>query len=285
MKLILSLLLISSTLFASSILSYKVYDRSDRTDLLLTFDTPFSGRISQKHALNQTTLLLYDAQYSKQIEKNVQSKYISSFSIIPQNKRTALVLTLNDNTLFKVSKTVDNYGLRLRFYKGKAKASQAIMTNGLATLNKTNTLPTKAEASVSNEKYIIVVLILFLAVLLMFFIKRRVEKGNQGSWLFKNQTAANEQFNILFQKPIDNINKVVLMEVNQKQYLVVLGSSHLLLDTFADKKNIDQDGFESILQDNQQELDNYMQLGGQDKLDPLQSYKEKASLEAYRSNM
>ena len=284
MKLLLILSLTLVNLFSANILSFKVYDRSDRTDLLLTFDTPYNGRISQKDSLNKTTLLLYDALYSQQVQKSVQSAFINSFSLVPQNNRTALVLTLAHDSAFKVSKTVDNYGLRLRFFKKNA-ASKALSQTP-STLSRTSQLPTKDE-TLSNDRYIIVVVILFIAVILLFFIKRKVEKNRgSGGWLFKNQPQMGEQFNILFQKPIDNLNKVVLIEVNDKQYLVVLGSSHLLLDTFSDKNNISQDGFESILQDNQQELDQYMQIDKRDaKSDPLQSYKEKASLEAYRSHM
>ena len=284
MKLILILSLLTLNLFSANILSFKVYDRSDRTDLLLTFDTPYNGRISQKNTLNKTTLLLYDAYYSQQVQKSVQSDFISAFSIIPQNSRTALVLTLDKDTDFKVSKTVDNYGLRLRFSK-KITPSTAQTSTSFRS-SQTASLPTKNE-TVANSRYVIVVLILLVGVILLFIIKRRVDKGKSGGgWLFKNQPQMGEQFNILFQKPIDNVNKVVLMEVNDKQYLVVLGSSHLLLDTFADKQNINQDGFESILRDNQQELDAYIQIDKNEmRHDPLQSYKEKASLEAYRSHM
>ncbi len=284
MRLLLTTLLLASSLFASNILSYKIYDRSDRTDLLLTFDTPYNGRISQKEALNKTTLLLYNANYTKQIEKSVTSQYISSFSIIPQNKRTALVLTLHPNTQFNVSKTVDSYGLRLRFTKSSI--TQTSATSSVEAAVKSPTAIQTKTAPIANDRYIIVVAVLILAVILLFFIKRKVEKNSSGSgWLFKSQPAPFDNFNILFQKPLDNVNKVVLMEVNHRQYLVVLGNSHLLLDTFINKQNIDQDGFESILQDNQQELDAYMQIDRSKTSDPLQSYKEKASIEAYRSNM
>lgn len=284
MKPLLILAIVTLNLFSANILSFKVYDRNDRTDLLLTFDTPYNGRISQQNTLNKTTLLLYDANYKEQIQKNIYSPFIDTFSIIPQNNRSALVLTLAKESVFKVSKTVDNYGLRLRIEK-KPLANTPLKKSSAKGIH-SNSLPTKSE-HLSNDRYIIVVLVLFFAVLFLFFIKRKVEKGKgSAGWLFKNQPKVGEQFNIIFQKPLDNVNKVVLLEVNDRQYLVVLGTSHLLLDTFTDKKDINQEGFESILQENRQELDHYMQIDKQNsKSDPLQSYKEKASLEAYRSHM
>ena len=286
MKIIIFILLLASNLLASNILSYKVYERSDRTDLLLTFDTPFNGRISQKDVLNTTTLMLYDTQYKAPIEEHLQSKFISKFSIIPQTNRTALVLILNDDIHFKVSKTVDNYGLRLRFLQNRIPTATTLGKKSPTIEKQKSKLVTQPDSVVGN-RYLIVVVILFFAVLVLFLVKKKVQKnkGTGGGWLFKNPLQANEQFNILFQKPIDNVNKVVLMEVNDKQYLVVLGTSHLLLDSF-DKQAVTEDGFESILQNNQQELDDYMKISdSSDKQDPLQSYKEKASLEAYRSHM
>jgi hypothetical protein len=284
MKLILTFLLLSFELFASNILSYKIYERGDRTDLLLTFDTPYAGRISQKETLNSTTLLLYDTHYKEQTSKPISSAFLTQFSIIPQNNRTAIVLSLGKDVTFKVSKTVDNYGLRLRFYKQTSAKPIIKPTTSIAT--STSTLRTKPDSQ-SNTNYIYVVIFLILAIFILLLIKKRIDKNGTGkSWLFKDGKSSSEQFNILFQKPIDATNKVVLLEVNQRQYLVILGNSHLLLDTYGEHQITNEDGFESILRDNQEELNSYMKIPeNQTSTDPLQSYKDKASLEAYRSHM
>ncbi|MDF1880524.1 hypothetical protein JHD50_04260 [Sulfurimonas sp. MAG313] len=283
MKLIVSIVLLSMQLFASTILSYKTYERSDRVDLLLTFDTPYNGRISQKQTLNKTTILLYDAQYKEQIQKSLSSDFLNAFSIIPQSSRTALVLSLAKDIQYKVSKTVDNYGLRLRFYRSK---SNKVTPSQLSPKASLSSLRTKPENQTTSS-YIFVVAILLLAVLFLLFIKKRMLKTSGGKgWLFKDSQKSNEQFNILFQKPIDNTNKVVLLEVNSKQYLVILGNSHLLLDTYNNHEIKNEDAFESILKENQEELDSYMKIPENHQEDDfLQSYKEKASIEAYRSQM
>ncbi len=291
MKYILLTFITTLSLWGSNILSHKIYERADRTDLLLTFDTPFEGRISQKKEPRRTTLLLYGANYTTTIKRQIKSPFLQSFSIVPDISRTSLILDLPLNATFKVSKTVDNYGLRLRFYKdSKSVATTALKESQEATAPSTkkipDAIPTKQENLVSN-RYIIVIAILFIAVILLFVIKKKVENRSSGSWLFKENKGSAENFNIIFQKPIDNINKVVLLEVASRQYLVVIGNGHLLLDVFDRQGPIDEDGFDSILRKNQQELDDYMKLDTTKPAskDPLQIYKEKASLEAYKSQM
>ena len=299
MKLLLSILLTLSSLLASNILTYKLYDRSDngRLDILLTFDTPYQGRITQKKVNNTTTLLLYDAVYTSTVTKTLNSDFLTSFSLTPDKGRSALSLTLPENVKFSVSQTVDSYGLRLRFEKsGKAATTkqapsalsklQSLKTKDSLGSKKPVTPSTNSEPLIS-KRYAIVLGILFAAVLLLFIIKKRVEKGRKpGSWLFKNNPHNLDEFTILFQKPLDSNNKIVLMEFGNRQYLVIVGSTNLLLDTFTDKESIGEAGFESILKENQQELDNYMSLQNKDESkSPLQSYKEKASLEVYRSQI
>ena len=45
-------------LSASQILSYNIYERSDRADVMITFDTPFSGVIKQGKSTNKIIIKL-----------------------------------------------------------------------------------------------------------------------------------------------------------------------------------------------------------------------------------
>ena len=283
MKLLLTLFFTLNVIYASNLLNYKIYDRKDRLDILLTFDTPFDGRISQKTTTDGLTLLLYDASYEKRVDKKLDSTFIKGFSIVPQNNRTALILDMDSQTKYSVSKTVDNYGLRLRF-ESKNNFSKATLLGSNQSIKNVKSLPTKPE-NINNNRYFLVVSILIIAVILLFIFKRKVEKSRGlGPWLFKGKAPHNiEKFNIIFQKPLDNQNKVVMLEFGERQYLAVIGTSNLLLDTFTDKESVaDEDGFENVLRQNQQELDKYMKIDHVAKTDPMQSYKEKASLETYR---
>ena len=286
--LIFSLLCIH-TLVASTILSYKVYERDDRVDILFTFDTPYDGRISQQQESDTvTTLLLNDAQYDSSVTRDITSAYLQKLTITPQHDRTALTLALTPQAKYSVSKTVDNYGLRLRF---EAKTPLATTLLGTKPEVKTlsNTLPTQKTAPSTNTRYIAVVALLLALVIGLLLFKRKMDAKESSGWLFKGKNPHNlEKVNIIFQKPLDNQNKVVMMEFGHRQYLVIVGHSHLLLDTFSQGESIkDEEGFDALLKRNQHELDAYMRLDhgkkAMEKPDSLQSLKEKASHQAYRT--
>ena len=48
MKLLPLLILLTSLLNASNLLTYNIYERSDRVDVMLSFDAPYEGKIFQK---------------------------------------------------------------------------------------------------------------------------------------------------------------------------------------------------------------------------------------------
>ncbi len=58
---ILFFILIPFWLLASQILNYNIYDRTDRVDLMLTFDTPFEGTISQQRQTGSILIKLNNA--------------------------------------------------------------------------------------------------------------------------------------------------------------------------------------------------------------------------------
>lgn len=294
MRLFFLLFLLIIPAFASTILSFKVYERSDRTDILFTFDTPYEGRISKKVSDGAITLHLYDALYSQSRTRQISSKFINSFSLVPEPKKSVVILNVMPNMGVKVSKTVDSYGLRLRIEPKNSSTTSATNTEPSSATNlsslkslkqsPSNGLPHAPETLV-NSRYITVMAILILAVILLYWFKRKVDKkGN--SWLFKNVPSKMDDFKILFQKPIDNQNKVVLMEYASKQYLAIIGTSNLLLDVVKDKEAASEEGFDAILKENQQELDKYLELESneQEQKDPFQTIKERASIEAYQSH-
>jgi len=74
MRFIIFILLFISFLNASNLLTHNIYERSDRVDIMLSFDSPYEGKISLKKGVNITTLTLKDLSYDKLIEKNINSE-------------------------------------------------------------------------------------------------------------------------------------------------------------------------------------------------------------------
>ncbi|AOO64489.1 hypothetical protein [Sulfurospirillum halorespirans] len=279
MRLFVALLVLVSWVNASNLLTYNVYERSDRVDVMLSFDAPHEGSISQKNDATSITLTINDLGYDKMIEKSINSNIIQELTIIPEKNNTLKVVLKSDKKVSVVaSKTVDGFGLRIR-----SSVMQAPTQSSSETVS--SSLPTAPSSSVDliDMRYIIVIAILLFLVIVMFWIKKRLaiqtikpsnaaQKGGK-SWLFNPKTGTQQEVTLLHKKQIDNQNSVVLFEYGTIKYLVMTGNSNVLLEKFQNGEVKDDTDFEKVFEENRRRLDDYLKL--QDN--KLSTYKNKAS--------
>ncbi len=273
---IIFLLFLPLFLFGSKILSYNVYERSSRVDIMITFDTPYEGKLSKTVQNNNIVLRLKGASIEAPKIKNINTSYLHKMTITPINSHTEIILQTAPDVTMNASKTSDAYGLRLRFTKDAVAKKTTIVSNTLNSVS--NALPTK-KANELNSSYYIVIAILLLGIVIMLWIKKKMgvptAKGKQ-PWLFKGGVKK-EGISVRFQKPLDPKNRVVMLEYEGQSYLVVIGTSNVLHDKYSGNKPITtQNDFDRVLDENRSELDSYLQLDSHE-VEPLQSYKEKAS--------
>lgn len=140
------LLLLPLSIYASKILSYNIYERTDRADVMITFDTPFNGVIKQSSSSSKIIIKLSNASIESSKIKRVSSKYLQSLSITPLKNYTQITALVPSFVKVVASKTSDAYGLRLRFKSKTAvqKASKNRVTADAAAIsNPFAALPTK----------------------------------------------------------------------------------------------------------------------------------------------
>jgi len=284
------LFLIPFSLFASKILSYNIYNRTDRVDVMITFDTPYDGVIRQDNISKSKMLIKLDnASIESSKLKEISSKLIKSLTITPMKNYTQLVASISPNTKLTVSKTADAYGLRLRFKHASildSKNANKNITDPLASL------PTKKSENIPTSYYIVVSLLIIGAIIL-FILKKKIEKKMSSkpsnSWLFKeNKSKATKNsdnkvdltqtndISIRFQKALDTNNSVVMLDFADQSYLVLMGNGNILLDKFKDDKPQTQEDFESILQDRNKELNNFLVAKEEDE-ESLNEYTKRAA--------
>ncbi len=248
------LLVLPFFLYASKILNYNVYDRTDRADIMITFDTPYSGVIKQTTSRSKIVLTLDGVSIEAPKSKRVASKYLQSIAIVPLQNATQIIATVpSQNITLHASKTTDGYGLRLRFSQ-KAVTKQETQTT-LSTEPSLSMLPTKKDENISTS-YIIVITLMVIGIFILLYLKRKVQKQptspqktKKDTWLFqstnsetkepvqtKPESKSEENVSIRFQKAIDSENSVVMLDFGAQSYLVLMGKSNILLDKFTDEK-------------------------------------------------
>ncbi|WP_428738908.1 hypothetical protein [Sulfurimonas sp.] len=303
---VLLLFLLPFSLYASKILSYNIYERTDRADVMITFDTPFTGTIKQSKGKSKIILKLEETSIESSKIKKVNSQYLKSLTITPLVNYTQIVAVTPSNVQLLASKTSDGYGLRLRFTDQVA-AKQGTKTTSSPDLS---SLPTKQGDDLSSSYYLVVA-ILVIGIIILFYLKSKIQakqpqQPKQNSWLFEHDTTQQTQqqksvqqekkintnnlaneISIRFQKNLDQKNSVVMLDFLNQSYLVLIGNGNILLDKFVDNQPTTQQEFETILQERYSELEDFLQNPQQSFKDhssldePLQSYKERAASLAY----
>jgi len=277
------LLLSPIWLLASQILSYNVYDRTDRVDIMLTFDTPFEGSLRQQRQNDTIIIKLDDAQIEAVKQKQLNSPFLSKLTISPSGNGTQIIARVPEKITMQASKTADAYGLRLRFLSAPAMTS----SSARETQPSLSALPTKSTDGM-EQSYITVAIILIIGIAIIFWLKRSMQQRagvpSQSS-LFGKKTApgtqaappSQEGATIRFQKALDAHNSVMMLEYAQASYLVIIGTNNIVLDKFYGDRPVTQSDFEMILKKNEAQLESYMQIDNVESTELLQSYKEKAS--------
>jgi hypothetical protein len=264
---------------------------------MLTFDTPYEGVLRQNMQGDSITIKLEEASIDTALNKAVTSEFLKQLTIEPVGEQIQISAKVGSNVILQASKTSDSYGLRLRFSPRTPVASLGIAAP--KNQEETLALPTK-KGNEFERSYYVVIGILILGIIILIWLKQSITKKATAlhnepkkPWslngLTKNAahtapiaTATNNPLgnggvNIRFQKTLDPVHSVAMLDFGTQSYLVLLGNNTILLDKFQDNIPVTQNEFETMLRSKHQELDSFFQLGHAED-ETFDTYKEKASL-------
>jgi len=240
---------------------------------MLSFDTPYRGKVFLQKKKDTFIITLNDVSFNKIITKNINSKIVNKIKIIPNKKNINIFLKSKEDIAIIASKTTDGFGLRIRAKILTTKAKN-VKTSVLDN-KKFNTDLKMDTKNYGENRYYIVLAILALLVFILLFIKKKASKQTTRNWLFKGKSK-NININILYSKAIDGKNSVVVLEYLDRKYLILTGSSNQLLDKFTTDDTIkEEEDFEQIFAKNREKLDEFLKVGD----DKLSSYRDKVSLD------
>lgn len=318
MQLLFILLLLPFSLFASQILSYNIYDRTDRVDVMITFDTPYQGLIKQNIKDSKIIIKLENAEIESSKIKKLSSHFLTYLSITPMSGYTQVVASVPSGIIFKASKTTDSYGLRLRFKKKNTlTSSQQIAKKQITSIQNTpnfSALETKKENINISQSYYIVIAVLIVGIIILLIIKKKLSSQQKNpqqikSWTFQKEITPNikekvtqnkinetplSQVSIEFQKNINATTNIIMLRFQHQNYLLLLSNTtSILLDKFTEDLPNTQEDFENMLQTKYQELDQYIEKEAfnvsqeeeQILKEPFKAYQERAASLGYTQNI
>jgi hypothetical protein len=109
-----------------------------------------------------------------------------------------------------------------------------------------------------------------------------MQKVSAGGWLMPKKGdapgALPPEAVIRYQKPLDRENRLLLLEYGAKQYLMVVGNSNLLLDTFVEGRIEEEEDFARMFEANKKQLDHFLR---ENHPDAYEAFKANASKEEH----
>jgi flagellar biogenesis protein FliO len=212
------IILLSLFLFAnaSSILNISYFPVDNRVDVLFSLDEPFKGKVIY---LSENNYKITNVSLNRIEQKKFKHLNII-ISPIDENS-VNLKLNYKKPLTIKPSVTTKGYGLRIRIL-GLAKTS-ITKSKQINTLNK--------DINFNYVNYIIVIAILIFLIIILIYVKKKTLNKLPKS-------LQNDNYKVLYQKIIDPKNRIVMIEVFNKRYLLLLGEkNNLLLDNFSNSQD------------------------------------------------
>ena len=237
------LLLIPIFLFSANLINVNFFEGKNKLDILFSLDNKFKGQIKK---VNNSSFIITDIKADKVIQKEFSKKFINSIIISPVDEGVKIDIVANKKFKTSVALTPDEFGLRFRIEQ-------------IIPLNSNQTKP-ELQFATNQQKldlfsYIVGMMILLFIAIFLWFLKRKAI----------NLPIAKENMKVLIQKPIDTKNKVVLFEYQNRKYLMLIGTTNVLLDVFVDDISIPK---------NEAQFDEFLKLNK--KFDNIQKYIQNA---------
>ncbi|MBS4406361.1 hypothetical protein [Campylobacter vulpis] len=246
MKKICFLLLISLPLFSAKLINYNIYDRNDRVDLMLSFDSAYQGKISQKKE-GEFALLSFEGLEAKEELKSLSSKLINKIQISSKNNATHIMFQTREKLDFSISVINDKFGLRIRALPEGTNLPSLSQPIKQEASKQGGLMPKPKDIeSYDYTNYILVMLVLVLLLIIL--------------WWFKKTNVSSKNFGgIKFQRNIDKNNQLVVLDYENKRYILIVGNSNLLLESKEipqEEVKVGEENFNSFFENNKRKIQN-----------------------------
>lgn len=219
-------------LCAVNLLRYDIYpsEQNESVNITLSFDGAYNGKVDEKRDKELVLLTLNGVSYAKEESKTINSPLITGILITPNARENKVIIGLraSNDTRINTKAINDSTGLMIRALDKNAPTS----SGGL--FYKQEPQQNSFEGKFDYTSYILIMVLLCVLLGALWWLSRSAKRGRN-----------TKEFRVLFQRPLDRQNKFVVLEFGSKNFVMILGTSNVLLEII-DKDSPNSRGANSL---------------------------------------
>lgn len=218
-------------LCAVNLLRYDIHpsEHNESVNITLSFDGAYNGKVEEKRDKEAVLLTLNGVSYAKEESKAINSPLIKGILLTPKARENKVIIGLqaSNDALINTKAINDNTGLMIRALDKNAPTN----SNGLFFKKEPQQ---NFDSKFDYTSYILIMVLLCVLLGTLWWLSRSVKRGRN-----------TKEFRVLFQRPLDRQNKFVVLEFGSKHFVMILGTSNVLLETI-DKNTPNSRGADSL---------------------------------------
>lgn len=218
-----------SALFGVNLTSIVSTQEPDNIKFVLNFDASFDGHIEQNKTAQGVLFSVSNLSIVERKDFLFENSFVQKAVLAQLKPMEAVLFVEASNELnYNIVKTSD--GMKITI----------VVTPRPAPLATSDTKELASKDSVEDMfgwRYAVVIVFMVFLITILFIVKKKMQNGSTSaisSLLAKN---SDDRLKIVSQRFIDNSNKLVLLEYEDAKYLILVGSSSLVIDKFYDNVN------------------------------------------------
>ena len=249
-------------LFATMILNLNVKESRKKVDLILNFDVPFEGAIAQKREGDRIVLYLKEVKILAPWQKKLNNPALYQIEVEPDKGGSKVILYTAKRVKLSALRSKDGFSLIISVVD----ATQS-------------TAPSKESATTLHMERYLTWFLSILGGLIVLLLLLKLLKASQKPTKTKRIVVENpkaKEFSIKFEKPLDEHNKIALISFKGIDYLVLIGSTNVLLGKYKEGEILSEEDFHKAIE-NQNFEENTKTKPHEEIFTTIEEYKRKAS--------
>jgi hypothetical protein len=193
-------------------------------------------------------------------KKKIYSSFVYQIDITPSKNGSDVTIYTIERSSLLAAKSNDGYALKIAIRK--------ISSSSKKEFKKEN----------ESDYYIFAIgtiLIIGIFIFIVGYFGLKTNKHRVKRKTINTSLQEEEELSISFEKPLDEQNKIALIFFKKMYYLVIVGSTNILLGKYTKEEIESKGGIEKILESSQEDIENFLNKSNDYK--KFEEYKEKAS--------